>query len=310
MLGAFWQAIGGKLADRWAAISGQSLVFWFAGLVLYLARPGGTGTLRSWTRWLDHQATATQLIVSVAGLLCAAASAIIVAALATPALRLAEGYWPSWAAHLQRRLAAWLAIRAAEEATAWQDAYASVHPPATVTRERLAQYARLERRRRRRPTASAYFMPTPIGNILRAAERRPVDKYGLDTVALWPRLWLLLPDLTRQELMAARASLDNATTVMIWGLLFCAYAPLTLLAIPAGLAVATAALTVVMPSRAQTFGDLVEAAYDLHRTALYQQLRWPLPETPAQERSQGQQLTAYLWRGSDQEVPAFTRIDH
>lgn len=152
-------------------------------------------------------------------------------------------------------------------------------------------------------------MPTPIGNILRAAERRPADKYGLDPVALWPRLWLLLPDLTRQELVAARASLDNATTAMIWGLLFCAFAPLTLLAPPAGLAVAAAALTVVMPGRAQAFLDLVEAAYDLHRTALYQQLRWPLPENPAQERSQGQQLTAYLWRGSDQEVPAFTGPD-
>ena len=103
MLGAFWQAIGGKLADRWAAISGQALVYWITGLALYLARPGGTSTLHSWTRWLDHQTAATQLIVSVAGLLCVAVSAIIVAALATPALRLAEGYWPSWATPLQRR---------------------------------------------------------------------------------------------------------------------------------------------------------------------------------------------------------------
>ncbi len=221
-------------------------------------------------------------------------------------MRLLEGYWPSWTAPLYRRLTRWLAARAAAEAPAWQEAYARVRPPAVPTADELATYARLERRRRRRPTAPGYFLSTPIGNILRAAERRPTDKYGLDTVALWPRLWPALPDTTRHDLTNARASLDSAVTIAVWGVLFCTFTPFTLLAIPLGLGVALTAVTVVVPNRAQLFGDLIEAAYDQHRTVLYQQLRWPLPTNPQQEREHGQRLTAYLWRGSDAASPTLT----
>ncbi len=62
----------------------------------------------------------------------------------------------------------------------------------------------------------------------------------------------------------------------------------------------------IVPARAQVFGDLIEAAYDQHRTVLYTQLRWPLPANPQQEREHGQRLTAYLWRGSDTPDPTFT----
>ena len=93
----------------------------------------------------------------------------------------------------------------------------------------------------------------------------------------------MLPDTTRQELLAARASLSTAVTVAAWGVLFCAFTPFTPLAIPIGLAVATVAVTIVLPARAQAFGDLIEAAYDLYRTGLYQQLRWPLPANPGEE---------------------------
>ena len=84
------------------------------------------------------------------------------------------------------------------------------------------------------------------------------------------------------------------------------FTPFTLLAVPIGLAVAIVAVTVVLPARAQAFGDLIEAAYDLHRTGLYQQLRWPLPANPGEEHACGRQLTAYLRRGSDTTTPTFT----
>ena len=306
MLTAFWETVGGKLTDRWAAVSVPALVFWLGGLAAWAYHRGGLHTLSTQTRWLDRQTPAVQLAVILTVLLAVAASAILVSRLATPTLRLLEGYWPSWTGPLRRRLADWLANRAAAEASAWQHAYTAVQPPATPTVDQLATYSRLERRRRRRPAAAGYFLPTPIGNILRAAERRPVAKYGLDTVALWPRLWLGLPDATRQELLAARGSLDNTVTAAIWGLLFCVFTPFTTLAIPIGLAVTTVAVTVVLPGRAQVFGDLIEAAYDLHRSALYRLLRWPLPANPGQEHQQGQQLTAYLWRGSDDIAPTFT----
>ena len=304
MLAAFWEAAGNKLADRWAAVSIPALIFWLGGLAAWTYHRGGLHTLAAQT-WLERQTSAIQVAVIVTALLGVAASGILIEQAATPVLRLLEGYWPSWIGPLRRRLTKWLAGQATAEAAAWQRAHARVQA-ANPTAEDLAAYARLERRRRRRPATAAYFLPTPIGNILRAAERRPVDKYGLDTIAVWPHLWLLLPEDTRTELRAARASLDSAVVTAIWGILFCAFTPFTWLAIPIGLAVATIAVTVVTPARAQVFGELVEAAYDLHRTAVYQQLRWPLPANPQQEHHAGTQLTTYLRRGSDSTTPTFT----
>jgi hypothetical protein len=304
VLAAFWEAIGDKLADRWAAISVPALIFWLGGLAAWTYHRGGLHTLGT-RNWLDGQTTIVQVAVILTALLGVAASGILVERAATPALRLLEGYWPSWASPLRRWLSNLLAGRAAAEAPAWQRAQARVQE-ANPTAEDLAAYARLEGRRRRRPATAAYFMPTPIGNILRAAERRPVDKYGLDTVAVWPHLWLLLPEATRAELRAARAAVDTAVVTAIWGILFCAFTPFTWLAVPIGLAVTAIAVTRVTPARAQTFGELIEAAYDLHRTAIYQQLRWPLPANPQQEHQSGAQLTTYLRRGSDSATPAFT----
>jgi hypothetical protein len=308
VLAAFWQAVGGKLADRAAAVSIPALIFWLGGLGAWTLRRGGPHTLSTQARWLDRQTTPTQLAAIVTVLLAVAVSGIIVHQAATPALRLLEGYWPRWADPARRRLAAHLAARAAADTPAWQAAYARVQPPANPTTSELATYIRLERRRRRHPPphTPGYFLPTPIGNILRAAERRPVDKYGLDTVILWPRLWPALPETTRRDLLAARTALDSAATTAVWGVLFCAFTPLTVLAVPVGLTIATVAAVVVIPARAQVFGDLIEAAYDQHRTVLYQQLRWPLPTNPQEERDCGRRLTAYLWRGSDDTTPTFT----
>ena len=306
MLTEFWKAVGGKLADRFAAVAVPALVFWLGGLAAWIVHRGSLPAVARQLGWLDRQSAGVQVAVLVAVLLAVAGSGIVVGELATPVLRLLEGYWPAWADPLRLRLSCRLADRAAAEQPAWQKAYARVEPPADPTAEDLAVYARLERRRRRRPSSSGYFLPTPIGNILRAAERRPSDKYGLDAVVVWPRLWPGLPETMRSDLLAARTSLDRAAITGVWGLLFCAFAPLTFWVIPVGLGVAAAAVAVVVPGRAQAFGELMEAAYDQYRTTLYTQLRWPLPANPHQERVEGHRLTAYLWRGSDDTSPAFT----
>lgn len=120
MLGAFWQAVGGKLADRWAAVSVPALVFWLGGLAAWAYHRGGVHTLTTQNRWLDRQTTATQVTVILTVLLAVAVSAVLVSRLATPTLRLLEGYWTSWTGPLRRRLTGRLAARAAAEAPAWQ----------------------------------------------------------------------------------------------------------------------------------------------------------------------------------------------
>lgn len=306
-MGKFWEGIGGKLAERCAAAAIPTAVFWLGGLLAFAFSRGGLPQVDALVGPLNQLSNAIQVAVLLTLVVAMAASAAVVGRLTTPALRLIEGYWPGWCAGLRRSLTARMARRAAADDADWQllAGVVLVHPDA-ASAEQLAAFAQLDQRRHRRPAHPNRYLPTRVGNILRAAETWPTDKYGLDAVVVWPRLWMVLPDAARQELIASRAALDSAVAAAIWALLFCTFAVWTPLAVPLGLALAAIAVLVWVPPRAENFADLVETAYDLHRTALYQQLRWPLPTSPEEERGHGQQLTAYLWRGSDDPAPTFT----
>lgn len=109
-----------------------------------------------------------------------------------------------------------------------------------------------------------------MGNILRAAERKPSEKYGLDAVICWSRLWLLLPDTVKQDLQAARADLNTAARVWLWSILFCGWAflawnPATpfltnLLALWPLLGLLSVGLAYQWAiAAAQTYGELIES---------------------------------------------------
>ena len=179
---------------------------------------------------------------------------------------------------------------------------------ATANEQR--RHLALERQLRRIPTeanenAPTRRMPTTLGNILRAAESWPADKYGLDPVKCWPRLWLVLPDTARNELETARARLDSSATLVVWAGLFAVWTVWAWWALPAALVIALAGYRLVLGSAA-VYSDLLESAFDVHRRLLYEALAWPLPRTPAEERALGEALTQYLWRGSDEPSPTFT----
>jgi hypothetical protein len=143
------------------------------------------------------------------------------------------------------------------------------------------------------------LMPTRLGNLLRAAERKPLEKYGLDAVICWPRLWLLLPDAVRKDLQEARADLNIAARVWFWSLLFIFWVLLgAWWAVPVGLLSAAFVYYGWLLDAAGTYADLLESAFDLYRPLLYQSLRWPLPNSPQEEHQSGEALTQYLWRGA------------
>jgi hypothetical protein len=324
VLTTFFSAIGGKLSDRLAAISAPALIFWLGGLLAWSCANGGGHALARPATWLSRQATFAQVVIIAVVLAGIAASALLVSLLTTPALRLLEGYWPGWAGPLRRRLVERAILRGADTDEQWQRVAAQLFEtdpdeapdagPDKAARakqvaaraELLAAYGRLERARERRPSRPDLYLPTRTGNILRASETRPRDRYGLDAVAVWPRLWLVLPDSTRLEISGARTALDAAVAASIWGVLFLVFIPWTILALPIGLAVAAAAVLVWVPARAWVFCQLVVAAFDVHRTLLYQQLRWPLPVTPYDERLRGEEVSRYLQKGSDNTAPTFT----
>jgi hypothetical protein len=303
-VGKFWDSVGSKLAERWAAVSVPALVFWVGGVLAWARDRGGLESLKAPADWLGRQPGGVQAVVLVAVLLAVAASGVVVDRLTRPALALFEGYWPR-PLHPVRR---WMTARVSQRARAIDAEFQALAGPVhdgSATQEQRERYARVDRQLRRMPTGPR-LMPTRVGNALRAGETRPIDKYGLDAVVVWPHLWLLLPEATRTELAAARQSLDASVGACVWGVLFVAFTPWTLWALPVGLGVAAVAAFAWAPANAEVFADLVDASFDLHRGALYTQLRWPLPANPADERAKGRRITTYLLRGLDGASPTFT----
>lgn len=201
---------------------------------------------------------------SVGGALLIAAAVLagsVVAGLAAAALgRLMERAWVTPGG---RRPAKWL--------TAWRrrrsrEAKRVADDPASTSgqvRKAIASADRISLVEAERPTW--------IGDRLRAAQVRVLRTYGLDLGAAWPRLWLIVPDVVRAEIGAARDSYAAAARLTGWSVLYLILAiwwwpaaPIAVIAGAAGVAKARSA--------ASDLADLVESAVDLHGRDLAAQL--------------------------------------
>jgi hypothetical protein len=311
MLTSFWEGLGSKLAEQWAArILTPAFVFWIGGLTAWvwgnlgddIHANGWAAALQAHTTKLQTLPIALQVALVVVILLGLVASAAIAERLTLPLLRILEGYWPPRLGgplqrhNFTRRQAAYR--RAGDLAGKRDDV--------GLTPGENAELATLERRLRRMPATLALTMPTRLGNLLRAAEARPRQRYGLDTVVSWPYLWLLLDKDTKAELIQARSGLNGAARVWLWGALFAAWTVWAWWALPVAVAVCASIYYASMLSAAEVYGDLVEATFALHRTALYAALRWPPPASPDKEIPHGETVTTYLWRGI---APADLKFD-
>ncbi|MGH8905271.1 MAG: hypothetical protein ACRD0K_01825 [Egibacteraceae bacterium] len=297
MLGQFWSGLGGKLADRWvAAVFSPAFAFWAGGLAAWMWRHGwSVAAVERWAASLGLLPAVVQGGLVVGALLAVIASGAVVRALAPSVLRLLEGYWPWWLAPLRWVLVG-LRAKAFERRCDRLRELLS-RDLADLSAGAVAELVRADERRYRTPGLPGLMMPTRLGNILRAAERWPVQRWGLETTVCWPRLWLLLPEEARKEVSRARASLDVAAELCLWGLLFAAWTVWAWWALPVGFAVAVAAVWRAH-SAAAVYGDLVESCFDLYRRALYEAVGWAPPDAEGDERARGYALTLLLWRGT------------
>lgn len=289
MITPFTDGLSGKLADRAATlILTPAPVFWAGGVVAFVAG-GGEPDIDGFGR----VSPVAQIGVITLFLLLITASAAIVNRLAHPFLRVLEGYrlWPGW---LRRWARDRKVLSGNELEASWQEL--GVRDLKDLSAEDRLDYVTLDDRLRRFPSRPGDYLPTRLGNVLRAAELRVQDKYGLDTAIVWPRLWLLLPEMAQKEISAARRSLDASVCGVVWGLLFLLWTPLHWFVVPVGIVVAVAGL-VGARMTAATFADLVESAFDVYRTSLYEALRHPLPTTSDGERALGSAITIELLRG-------------
>lgn len=293
MLTSFWETAGKDLSQKWLErLFGPAFLFWAGGLALWF------GPRNLPARWdeLNALPAGTQALVLLGALLVLAASDRLVEALTFDILRFLEGYWGG----PLRPLAEWrirLRQRKEQKARERQSALMLRQDKGTLTLSERQELAHLQARRQSTPRDLEDLTPTRLGDLLRVAETRPGQRYGLDPVLLWPRLWLLLPDSMRTELAAARAHLDRMAQAWFWGLLFALWS----FAWPWAWVIALAWMWIAYRltlQAASTFCDLVLATFDTQRWRLYEALRWPLPRQSGEEEiAAGEALTRYLQRG-------------
>jgi hypothetical protein len=175
----------------------------------------------------------------------------------------------------------------------------------------VGQYGRLnhrhERARRRAvrglesyPPAVRDLMPTRLGNVLRRVEKTAGERYVLDTVTSYPRLYphlsVRLHELVTNQLDVIDMS---GTLVLVFGVLTALSSPLLGRLDPWSLTPIVLALLACISyvgaaNAAAEYAEYMNTAYDLHRFDMITALHLPLPADAEQELSDNTRLTAFL----------------
>ena len=149
------------------------------------------------------------------------------------------------------------------------------------------------------------LLPTQLGNTLRAAEDRAGERYGLATVAAWPRMYPSLSDKLLDALSDRRDQLDTAArlcatfllaTVIAVGFLARNGGRWALLVPAACLGMAWVCYRAAVAA-GQLHGELLEAAFDLHRFDLLAALHYEPPTDRREEYELNQRLSEFLEQG-------------
>ncbi|MEA5467120.1 hypothetical protein [Leptothoe sp. PORK10 BA2] len=299
MYSKFLEGMTGKVSEQWVTnLLTPAFVFWLGGLAASIYHFGWT-PLKTWAL---QQPQPVQVGLLIVGLIVIVTSSSVAQKFDRPMLRFLEGYWPRWMKPLRHKRTQRYVNQWQQQQQRWSTLYAKGE--AALSAEELNEYAQLDWLVMHSPSQPNQFMPTRLGNLLRASEYRSKERYGLDAVVCWPRLWLLLPDSTRKELQEARAALNTTVRISFWSLLFLVWTPLAWWAPLLALPVAWFSYRIAL-SAAAVYVDLLEATFDVHRHLLYQSLRIKLPKNPIKEAEDGKKLTQYLWREPDPTMPDF-----
>jgi hypothetical protein len=312
VLNKFWEGLGDSLARQLVGrLISFAAAFWLIGIIAWGASRGGWGrALASQSQVFRNVPLVLQVCVIVLIIFIVIGSATTMER-ATPLILAAlEGRWVAAPAKMRMFLIRRLQKRAAEikESASGDEEYleffadeldnegvtAQVNPELTQAMER---YGRARRKLRQFPEYPQLFAPTRLGNIMRAADARPLVKYGLDASLCWPVLWLLLDQSERDDISKARASLDSHAQAWGWALLILIWTPLAWWAAPLGI-VSCAIIYYSMLSTGELYGQLLEASFDLYRDRLYSALRLPIPNDSFAEHDTARIAVAYLARGT------------
>ena len=150
---------------------------------------------------------------------------------------------------------------------------------------------------------AARLLPTRLGNVLRAAEDQAGQRYSLDTVIIWPRLYPHVTGPLAQALAETRNQLDanvRLSVVLLLATIVSAAMLLTdgpWLLIPAATALLSWVAYQAAIRTALKYGKAIQVAFDAHRFDMLRGLHYPLPATLADELAFNKRLVKFLDEG-------------
>jgi hypothetical protein len=165
----------------------------------------------------------------------------------------------------------------------------------------------------RYPLSRKQVRATRLGNILRASELYPYDRYGLDAALVWPRLYPLLPDAAITGIAQAREALEFLLVLSFLATAFGALSGIYLLVVTApvwlflvcfwgGLAVAILAYRSSL-SAALLYAEVLRSTFDLYRLTVLTAMRLPAPGNANEERLRWTEVNRLILRNASLPVP-------
>jgi hypothetical protein len=166
------------------------------------------------------------------------------------------------------------------------------------------------------PDREEHILATTFGNTMRAFEVYSRVVYNMEAIALWPRLYSVIPKGSQDQVSDSRAMIDFNANILILSCVSIIFAildfvrryerdtySLIMLAIPL--------ITVIyswmaLPQSAQQWGEVIKSNFDLHRVQLAKALGLTVPDTLEGERTMwGEVSRTMLFRS----YAAATRLD-
>lgn len=303
MLNTSLERMGG-LFDREFLVAYWSPVLVGSALLtmIYVVTIGYESALHQWAGLNGVE----QVVYGVAALIAITVLAYILSTFTRFLIQAYEGYsWPFKAtASLRIERARQIDLRGRREKLYDEDNLL----PAENEAEYTVLYARSFEAY---PLHENLVRPTRFGNILAAGEEYSSLRYGMDFAFWWPRLIVVAPETMRAEVSAAItpmiALLNLASILGVLGVLGGVWVEVvallqasnrlnlvSLLFMVGGIALARIFYDAAT-TQARRYAQTLRTTFDLYRFDLLEQMRVPLPPSPAEERKVWDDLYQWLF---------------
>lgn len=143
------------------------------------------------------------------------------------------------------------------------------------------------------PHDEKLILATKFGNTMRAFEAYSFVVYSIDAVAIWPRLFMIIPKNIQNEVNEGMELIDFNANLFVLAILMTGYNIYQAVNsnwpavnwLSAGIPVVVAVWSwLMLPVSAREWGELVKSVFDLHRSKLAKSLELEMPPTASEER--------------------------